>query len=77
MIRIGSQVRETLADSGYVMDCRLNPQAVILSDLSFIGKWELWQENDDFAGYVVEIDGKGYEFCRSLTSDDFRALQAA
>lgn len=76
-VRVGSQVRESLADSGYVVDFRLNAHEVILSDLSFTGKWELWHKNDHYAGYVIVIDGQGYEFCRSLTSEDMRKLQAA
>jgi hypothetical protein len=30
------------------------------------GRIEVWAENDDFAGYVIEIDGVGYEFVSSL-----------
>ena len=36
-------------------------QTAILSDNT--GKRELWAENDHFAGYVIEINGKGFEFC--------------
>lgn len=34
---------------------------VLLQDTSN-DRFELWQKNDHFAGYVIEIDGVGYEF---------------
>ena len=74
MLQIGSQVRDTLEDAGYFLDCRLNADEVVLSALDFTGKRELWREQDDFAGYVIEIDGKGYTFQRNLTVADFREL---
>lgn len=62
---IGSQYRETLAQAGYRVHERLNSQEVILEEISS-GDLELWTLKDDFAGWVVEIDGKGYEFVRGL-----------
>lgn len=61
--RIGSQYRETLAQAGYRVEERLNRQEVILEEISS-GKLELWVLSDDHSGWVIEIDGKGYEFVR-------------
>jgi hypothetical protein len=60
---IGSQYRETLAQAGYRVHERLNHQEVILEEISS-GKFELWVLSDDHSGWVIEIDGKGYEFVR-------------
>ena len=60
---IGIQYRETLEESGYTV-LEIHDGYVHLMDE--IGKVELWQENDDFAGYVIDIGGIGYEFVRSL-----------
>lgn len=61
--QIGSQNRETLEDAGLRLVAGMDDGEVILADGD---KRELWQRNDHFAGYVVEIDGVGYEFVRSL-----------
>lgn len=63
MRKIGSQIRETLEESGMEIHERLNSNEVILVDEE--GKMELWVKRDDFAGYVIEILGKGYEFITS------------
>ena len=57
---IGSQRREMLEESGMRLLKRRNTKEVLLTDDS--GYIESWYENDDFAGHVIEIDGKGYEF---------------
>jgi hypothetical protein len=54
-----SQTRETLEKAGAVLHERLSPTEVVLG---IDGNFELWLENDDYAGYVIEVDGKGYEF---------------
>ena len=63
MKTIGSQKRETLRESGLQLIACNGKEAV----LSNSGKAEMWVLNDDFAGYVIEINGQGYEFMRSLT----------
>jgi hypothetical protein len=60
---IGSQRRETLEESGCVVKKRINKNLVILLDKE-TGITELWITSDDSAGYVIEIDGIGYEFVR-------------
>ena len=67
MKRIGSQLRETLAESGYVLLERKG-NAVLLKEVDG-DKVEEWHKNDHFAGAVIEIDGVGYEFIR--TADIF------
>jgi hypothetical protein len=61
MKTIGSQTREKLEESGCVLYERSSPTEVILLD-EFTGNLEVWLENDHAACYVIEIDGKGYEF---------------
>jgi hypothetical protein len=61
---IGSQKREPLSESGYEL-IKMSRKEVILKDRDS-GKQELWVKNDDYAGYVIEINGKGYEFVRSI-----------
>ena len=57
---IGSQRRERLEDTQYKLLGK-NDECVLLEN--FITKgMELWGLSDDYAGYVIEIDGKGYEF---------------
>jgi hypothetical protein len=65
--QIGSQAREPLADTDYkfVSFVPDMPATALLEDKE-TGKRELWVENDHFAGYTIEIDGKGYEFVRSV-----------
>jgi oligoribonuclease NrnB/cAMP/cGMP phosphodiesterase (DHH superfamily) len=55
----GSQTRETLEEAGATVHKRLSPTEVILE---IDGNFELWSEKDDYAGYVIEVDEKGYEF---------------
>lgn len=64
MRQVGSQTRETLTEAGYTLISRQGKE-VTLQDV-VTGKQEVWYENNDFAGYAVEIDGKGYEFVHSL-----------
>ena len=56
----GSQYRETLAEAGYRL-IQKNDRYALLEDKD-TGVLELWVQRDDFAGYVIEIDGIGYEF---------------
>ncbi len=60
MKRIGSQLRETLAESGYHLVGRPRPGVVLLEDDA--GQRELWYANDYHAGYTVQIGRWGYEF---------------
>lgn len=60
---VGSQIREPLWASGYRLIKRHEGQAVV-EDAE--GGHELYVLKDDYAGHVLEIRGKGYEFARSL-----------
>ena len=79
METIGSQKREKIEDTNYTVQfmdehlvlsahgvkrMEVGPDAVLLNKETGIA--ELWTQRDDFAGYVIEIDGIGYEFVRSL-----------
>jgi hypothetical protein len=64
MVQRGSQLRESLEASGYRLESILAFDEVVLVDEC--GRRDLFVENDDYAGYVVEIDGFGYEFMCSL-----------
>lgn len=58
--QIGSQYRETLEEAGYRLVSK-NDEYALLENKD-TNKLELWAEKDDYAGYVIEIDGVGYEF---------------
>lgn len=62
------QIRDNIEDTEYTLDViegnETTGHNAILKTES--GKLELWTERDDFAGYVVVIDGIGYEFVRTL-----------
>lgn len=68
MKKIGSQIRENIEDTEYTIDViegdELTGRNAFL--LTADGKYELWTEKDDFAGYVIVIDGMGYEFVRTI-----------
>lgn len=70
MKRKGCQIRETLEEVGMrLVELRgtsPNREAVLQDDS--VGYTELWSEKDDFAGYVIEIEGVGYEFVRTIWS---------
>ena len=58
----GSQNREPIGDTEYKVSSALSAGQVVLVDE--VGRCELWIANDNFAGYVIEIGGIGYEFVR-------------
>lgn len=67
LTRRGSQTRETLASAGMrIVACwpETDRGTVVLADAD--GKRELWSRNPHYAGYVITINGIGYEFIRSL-----------
>lgn len=69
MRKNGSQTRETLSEAGYRIDPvqgRDRETTIILNPIDQPEKRELWYHRPDFAGYVIEIAGKRYEFIRSL-----------
>jgi len=67
--QIGSQHREKLEESDMEMAYRVSPTEVILKDKDDPRlPHELWVLRDDFAGHVIEIDGKGYEFVSQVSA---------
>ncbi len=63
----GNQIRETLAQAGYQLVARRERDALLRNE---VGGLELFVANDDYAGYVVEIDAIGHEFVRTATHAD-------
>lgn len=60
----GSQIRSTVEEEGYrILDAREGKAVLERID---DGQRELWCENDNFSGFCIEIDGKGYEFIRTI-----------
>jgi hypothetical protein len=72
MRTIGSQTRQELEYSDYKMHQRINAEEVIL--MAYDGVLQLWVANDDYAGFVLEIDGVGYEFVTSVNAEDIHRL---
>ncbi len=65
---IGSQRREKIEETEYQIDT-IEGDKIMGHNATLVnsnGDLELWTENDHFAGYVIEIDGIGYEFVRSI-----------
>lgn len=65
MKTIGSQKREKFEDTDYVIHTWRNGAGHIVLMDKTTGKKEKWILNDNYAGYVIEINGKGYEFVSS------------
>lgn len=61
----GSQTRDTLLESGYRIHSKRGSGEIVLENI-VDGNREVWAANDHFAGYVIEIDGIGYEFVYTL-----------
>ena len=69
-----SQNRETLEQAGYVLHSRINADEVILTEVDS-GQTQLFARNDTFSGWVVVVDGEGYEFVSSVTAADISRLK--
>jgi hypothetical protein len=74
--KFGSQSREPLEDTDYKLIEIVEHDGdewAILENVSnsldglFKGVREEWIRNDDVASYCIEINGKCYEFARSIT----------
>ena len=64
-IQRGSQYRETVEEANVqVIYGPTEGKEIIIQD-KCTSRFELWIENDDYAGSVLEYMGKGYEFCSS------------
>ncbi len=66
MKTIGSQYRESLKEAGYKL-ISLKGKEAILEDKTTLQS-ELWILNNDYAGYVIEINGNGYEFVKTINT---------
>ena len=66
--RVGSQIREPIEDTEYLVDFLDEPgiyrSAFLINTAT--DKREHWTQNDDYAGYVIVIDGVGFEFLGEL-----------
>ena len=62
--QIGSQLRERLSESGYVLVGRPSKGVVRLRPVNGSGPDELWYANNHHAGYTVQAGRWGYEFGR-------------
>jgi hypothetical protein len=70
MKKVGSQIRESLRESDYKLVKKSGKEA-ILQDKDD-GHFERWVKNDHFAGYVVVIDGVGYEYTSRVPAPKVR-----
>ena len=66
--QIGSQLRETLKESGYKLIGR-QPGMILLEDS--IGKREIWYANNYHAGYTIQVGRWGYEFGQDSKTGGF------
>lgn len=64
MKKVGSQIRESLRESGYKLVKKSGKEAILQDKED--GHHELWVKRDDFAGYVIVINGVGYEYARRV-----------
>lgn len=67
--QIGSQYRATPQEEGYSIVDRPDPDTIIFHNFT-TNEFELWAKRDDFDGFVLEVDGIGYEFIRSGDTPD-------
>ena len=67
MVQVGSQMRQNLQDSEYVLAGRIDENQVILRDgVTF----EVYAKNDHSASHVIVINNEGYEFVRTALIGD-------
>lgn len=65
-VRRGSQTRESIRDAGLrLIKLDLTRGYAVVED-PVSGVQSVWHRNDYFAGYVLVINGIGYEFARSI-----------
>jgi hypothetical protein len=60
MKRIGSQIRERISETRYVVESVHDGQATIRDTET--GQRERWYANDHHAGYTLQIGRWGYEY---------------
>ena len=74
MRTIGSQTRETLQEANAQLVARIDDDTVVIRDLG-LKRLDVYAKRDDYAGYVIEIDGVGYEFVRTATTSDLESCE--
>ena len=65
----GSQIRETLKEANYSLFATLDEDTVIVRDNENM-VLEVYAKNNDYSGHVLEINGIGYEFVRTVLTTD-------
>jgi len=65
---IGSQTRENIETTDYVIVQKSGNEVIVYDKDA--DNYELWVKRDDYAGYVIDIDGIGYEFAHSIKLRD-------
>jgi len=60
MQKIGPQNIQPLCETEYTLISLTGNEAILFNTIS--RKYETWVLNNNYAGYVIEINGKGYEF---------------
>ncbi len=66
MKTVGSQIREDITkdDTYTLVEDHDNNDGEIIVFNKVTQKQEIWIENDQYAGYVLVVNGIGYEFVR-------------
>lgn len=66
-IRVGSQIREPYDEAGYQIIERRGDELEVeyFDDRAHRLVREIWCKNDHYSGYVITVDGVGFEFIRS------------
>jgi len=64
--RTGSQIRETLKETGCKLVRRLGPGEIVIDNHDDL---EVWGANDNHAGYTLQVGRWGYEFLRDYHGD--------
>ena len=62
MKRFGSQRRSTLKEEGYSLVALVEESAIVRNPCE---EEELWTKNDNGAGFILDINGVGYEYVTS------------
>ena len=70
MLTMGSQMREHISETNNII-LSVNEQELIVKDKN-TGDVELWQANNHFSGYVLEVNDTGFEFVRTMSASEQR-----
>lgn len=68
------QIRESIEDTEFrFLRTGLVSGSIVLRSVDD-GHYELWTENDHYAGYVIVFQCVGYEYCTRMTEIEVLAL---